>query len=283
MGDERQPASAAAAATAAPGTRTGGDPDSKRATASAAIVGGDGGRNPTGAETTPNITIPDGAGHSVGAAPETEPGEALASNPAPAEIGQGREKLNLDDLEFHCVRALRYHEARAAFLDLWRRLLDFAVILSGASAITSLVAQSPLWGVVANVATAAIGALQLVASLGDKAQEHRWVHRRYAELYGRVTEAKQAETVDPVEMRKLVKRWAAIWPDEGTTMHVLEAVAYNAAVRTLQAKVDPGCLITISPMQSFFRNIFSQEGFEAVTPNDKLAADRERAAEQSQT
>jgi len=276
MGDEHrasEPTAPGAEPNPASGRRR--DPDASRTAPTPAtteeVRTADGGGDPTGTEAAGGTALTaDGAGHRDGSSAETETRDATRA--AALETGQGREKLNLDDLEFHCVRALRYHEARAAFLDLWRRILDFAVIVLGAGAVTTLIAQSPFWGAVLNVSTAAIGAIQLVASLGDKAQEHRWVHRRYAELYGRVTEAKLLDAVEPEEMRKLVKRWSAIWPDEGTTMHVLEAVAFNAAVRTLNSKVDPGDLIKIGPLESIFRNIFSQEGFEAVTPNDKRRA-----------
>lgn len=270
MGDERL---AASAADTEPG-RWGRDPDAGRpaaASAAAAEVGvSDGRGEPTGPEAAAQDQAAHGGGLGAGAATA---GEADQTAPAASEE-EGR--LSLGDLEFHALRGIRYHEARGAFLDLQRRILDFAVVVLGAGAVTSLFAQSNAWAAGLNVATAAIGALQLVANLGDKAQEHRWARKKFCDLLARITEAKQEGAPSPREMRKLTKRWSEIWGDEPTTMHVLEALAHNATARAINREVDPDDLIAIPWWRSILRNWLAQEGFEPLTPAERRDAARRK-------
>jgi hypothetical protein len=274
MGDERHAASAEPTAAADPKPRRGRDPDADRATAAsatAAEVGvGDGREEPAGAEAATEAQTTHGGGLGTGPEAAGETGET-----ATTASEEGR--LSVDDLEFHALRGIRYHEARGAFLDLQRRILDFAVIVLGAGAVTTLIAQSPFWGAVLNVSTAAIGALQLVANLGDKAQEHRWARKKFCDLLARVTEAKQESALSPREMRKLTKRWSAIWGDEPTTMHVLEALAHNATARAINREIDPDDLIEIPLWRSVLRNWLAQEGFEPLTPAERRVAAERKA------
>lgn len=230
-----------------------------------------GGGEPAGPETATETQAPHRRG--LGTGPEATGEADEATSAAPEEEA----RLSLDDLEFHALRGIRYHEARGAFLDLQRRILDFAVIVLGAGAVTTLIANSQFWGAVLNLSTAAIGALQLVANLGDKAQEHRWARKKFCDLLARITEAKQEGSLTPREMRKLTKRWSEIWGDEPTTMHVLEAIAHNATARSINRDVDPDDLIEIPLWRSVLRNWSAQDGFEHLTPREKRAAAKRRA------
>lgn len=265
MGDERR---AATAPGTTPGPETGRrHPDafgSAPATQTETVGGGDGEGEPATAAATANP-----AGLSLG--PETA---AEATSPADTEA-YAPEKIDLDYLEFQALRGIRYHEDRGSFLDLWRRILDFCVVALGTAAVASLFAEKSTGAVAMNVATALVGALQLVANLSDKAQEHRWARRKFCDLLARITEAKQDETVSQRDMRKLTKRWTEIWSDEPTTMHVLEAVAYNATARALNRTIDPDDLIEIPLWRSALRNWLAQEDFEHLTPRERRAATKD--------
>lgn len=177
--------------------------------------------------------------------------------------------LSLDDVEFHALRAIRYHEARRRTLDLRRRWLDFLVVVGGAGATTSLIGSAG--GIAAGIGLvlAAIGGLQLVAGFGERAQEHEWLRRRFCEVLARVTEVKTSGGGDRDDLVGLAKRLAAIWSEEPPTMHVVEAIAHNAAERALRRDVLEDDLIEIGPWQRFTRNVSSWESFEPLTRREK--------------
>lgn len=249
----------------------------------------DAGRATPAAAAETEVRVGDGQEASTPTAATVDPERSSEDNQfragttaAASSAETAQEGLSLDDLEFHALRAIRYHEARGSFLDLVRRTLDFAVIALGTTAIASLFAERSAGAVALNVATALIGALQLVANLGDKAQEHRWARKKFCDLLARVTEAKLEGAVTPREMRKLTKRWTEIWGDEPTTMHVLEAVAYNATARSLNREIDPDELIEIPPWRSWTRNILAHEDFEHLTPREKREAAAKAARERAE-
>lgn len=280
MGNER-PAEAGPAASAsipttvtATGARSGRDPDAVRATtAPPAEIGEHDDREEAAADLGDEVSLGSEASDDerLGARPEAdanaEAGDVCYSSSATEAEGQ----MTLEEIELHVLRAIRYHEARARFLDFWRRVFDFLVILGGAGAVSTAANSSPFWGTVLGVAVAAIGALQLVAGFSEKAGEHTSLKRRFCGVLARITEARSEASISERELAKITKRWAAIWSDEPPTMHVLEAIAYNAASRTRIENIDDQDLIEIGLWQSLTRNLSSWESFEPLTRRERAA------------
>lgn len=213
-----------------------------------------------------------GPGHST--RPEAYAGEHEYN---PEELApESQAQMTLDDIEGHVLRAIRYHEARARFLDFWRRVFDFLVVVLGAGAVTTATTDYKVLGTVIGIALAAIGALQLVAGFSEKAGEHTSLKRRFCDVLARITEARASGADADRSLEKITKRWAAIWADEPPTMHVLEAIAWNAARRTREHDLDEDTLIAIGWWPSLTRNLSSWESFEPLTRGE--LAQRKAAA-----
>jgi len=179
--------------------------------------------------------------------------------------------VTLDEIEGHVLRAIRYHEARARFLDLCRRWLDFSVVLLGAGAITTATGgENTTLGVVVGVLLAGIGALQLVAGFSERANDHTSLKRRFCGVLAEIMEAR-GEPPSERRLAKITKKWAAIWSDEPPTLHVLEAIAWNAARRAREYELDESTLIEIPRWHSWTRNLSSWESFEPLTRAERAA------------
>ncbi|MDO9428409.1 MAG: hypothetical protein Q7T93_16455 [Methylobacterium sp.] len=277
MGDERPATAEHVAATVPVAEAAGRDQDSVRpspdeAAGEAEVEGGD------DREAKTAIRSDEGRARlSIGTTAATAPEDRTAGytkEAAAAEFEHVEETgrvTTLDEIEGHVLRAIRYHEARARFLDFWRRVFDFLVVVLGAGAVTTAFNKDGLAITLIGVALAAIGALQLVAGFSEKAGEHTSLKRRFCGILAMIMEARGEGAVNPRQTMKITKRWAAIWADEPPTLHVLEAIAHNAARRSREFDLDEDSLIEIGPWQSLTRNLSSWEGFEPLTRAERAA------------
>jgi hypothetical protein len=185
----------------------------------------------------------------------------------------------LDDLRFHTLRASRYHDARQRFLDFWRKVLDGLVIVLGAGTVTSMIGDDPnaLPTVLVGLATTVIGVVQLVTGLGERAQEHSWLKKRYFEVLADIEETLAKGSPTTADLARISKARSAIWGDQPPTYHVLDCIAYNAAKRSLD-NAPEGKLIYIGRWANLTRNLSTWENFCPET-NDERAA--RKAAEKT--
>ncbi|MEH3118868.1 MAG: hypothetical protein PGN25_15085 [Methylorubrum populi] len=267
MGDEQRPEAAEPAATSAsttaPGAETGAggrrDQVTVRPASSEAKVGGE-----HEGEGQADAGSPDHRG-GLGPRATTYATEAADETDLTKTATEAKGPLRLDDIEGHVLRAIRYHEARARFLDLCRRWLDFLVVLLGAGAITTATGgDKTMAGVMVGILLAGIGALQLVAGFSEKANDHTSLKRRFCGVLAEIMEAR-GEPPSERRLAKITKKWAAIWSDEPPTLHVLEAIAWNAARRAREYGLDESSLIDIPRWESWTRNLSSWESFEPLT------------------
>lgn len=287
MGDERptsaEPATSSTAQAGATAAAAGRDQVPVRTTPSAAEIGGGSVERSEIAEgqQSPHDVLRLGVGPTSRSAETRSDSEASDSKGGPRcdkeayeadEVFEGQ--MTLDEIEVHVVRAIRYHEARARFLDFWRRVFDFLVILGGAGSVTAAANTYPAVATVLGVTLAAIGAIQLVAGFSEKAGEHASLKRRFCAVLARISEARTDPAAGPHTVAKIAKRWSAIWADEPPTMHVLESIAYNAALRTLRPDLADDDLIYIGPWESLTRNLSSWESFEPRTRGERVAQER---------
>lgn len=286
MGDEQRPETAepaASASTAASGAKAGTEAGSGgrrdqipvRSSSPEAMTGGkDVGQTEAARQSTVGEpgSIEEGAGVCVGAEADAaeEASGAADESRAATDTAEIQGPLTLHDIEGHVLRAIRYHEARARFLDLCRRWLDFLVVLLGAGAVTAATGEHTLAGTVVGILLAGIGALQLVAGFSEKANDHTSLKRRFCGVLAEIVEAR-GEPPSERRLAKITKKWTAIWSDEPPTLHVLEAIAWNAARRSREYDLDEATLIEIPWWESWTRNLSSWESFEPLTRAERAA------------
>lgn len=117
-----------------------------------------------------------------------------------------------------------YQADREAYLDGWHRLLMFAVIMLGTSAVIAVV---PGWArVTASVATAAIGAADLVLGLSVRARTASFLRKGYFEIAAGLED----RSLSPRKAEAAMLRLAA---DEEPPYKAAHAVAENWATRAV--------------------------------------------------
>ena len=129
--------------------------------------------------------------------------------------------------KFEALRNAIYHSSRRRFFELLTRGLSFLVIVSGTAAVANLQVLEPRWW----AALAAVaGALQLVFDFNGRARLHELLQRRYFDLIAEI-DAKTNPTEEDFQ------KWQAalnrIYADEPPPMRALDAIAYNAACKSI--------------------------------------------------
>lgn len=122
------------------------------------------------------------------------------------------------------MRALRngiYHTIRRTHFERMDRVGNFVVIMLGTAVVASWV--NPVW---LGAATAVLGTLQLVWAPGMKARDHAVLQGKFFALVAR---AEAADGEDERLAVDLEQEMAKLYSEETTTMHAVNALAYNAA------------------------------------------------------
>lgn len=176
------------------------------------------------------------------ATPITEAGTIAAVEPA-AQALTPRARLR-----FELDRDARYHQERAAHLDRWRRILDFALLLAGGAIVGEIAVKAgdlltlsaTQW---LGLLVAAIGALQTVWEPGSRAAEHRAFCARYVALRGRMPAAQDGDLAAIDAEREAIENeepgvfwWleAHVW-DETARAHGLAPTTFHSLGRVKRA------------------------------------------------
>lgn len=135
------------------------------------------------------------------------------------------ESRPLTGLERAKMRALRngiYHTIRRSHYERIDRCLMFLIIMLGTGVMAS-VADAFYLG----TATAVLGSIQLVWAPGSRARDHAVLQGKF---YALLAQSENARRIDPEELAVQIEdELARLYSDETTTMHAVNALAYNAA------------------------------------------------------
>lgn len=145
-----------------------------------------------------------------------------------------------------------YNADREAFLDLSHRVLMFAVIMLGASSISAVM---PQWGLPwVGVATAAIGAADLLLNLSVRARTASYLRKSYFEIAAKLEEGKLTPDQAQAEMLRLAA-------EEEPPYRAAHAVAENWASGAVYASERP-TPCRVSFWRRTTRNIFRHGGHD---------------------
>jgi len=164
-----------------------------------------------------------------------------------------------DELNFAVEKSLRYHQRRRAFYDGWHRIIMFALILIGSASFADVVTHLSFYTITISgwggLVVAALAALDLVFSLGDKARDHEILHRRFTDLAISIrTEAETPERLQLWERRRLEME-----TDEPPIFWALEASCDNEVIKAWGRDVKNG-LVALSPWQRLMMNYLRFQG-----------------------
>lgn len=178
-----------------------------------------------------------------------------------------------EGLRFHALRNALYHTARRRWLEAANRVVTFLIIILGTAAAANLGRFLGFQAIetVFGIATAALGALQLVFDFGGRARTHQTLQQKYYELLARV---ESMTDDDPAVLCQLAGDLVRIYADEPPIADVPDAVAYNAAAKALGA-TDIACF-KISIWTRFSAALFPWFPFRLRT-RDEIVKDYAKA------
>jgi hypothetical protein len=132
------------------------------------------------------------------------------------------------DPRFDALRNALYHTQRRSFFDTLNRLINFLVVLVGASVAAKLASLLKFDSIWLELGVIFLATSQLVFDFSRRGMEHEFLQRRYYELLSEMD-------ADPeVNSESAKRKWSAklvtIAADEPLTMRALDAVAYNQAL-----------------------------------------------------
>jgi hypothetical protein len=174
------------------------------------------------------------------------------------------------DPQFDALRNALYHTQRRTFFDTLNRLINFLVVLVGASVaakVANLLKFDSIW---LELGIIFLATSQLVFDFGRRGMEHEFLQRRYYELLSEMD-------ADPeVNSESAKRKWSAklvtIAADERLTMRALDA-AYNQALDAMHDDPDiqKEYRQSVSLWQYSLRHFFSfqRTNFHAVAFGSK--------------
>ena len=178
-------------------------------------------------------------------------------------------KKEARSLLHECDRNARYHMARRAFLETCHRTLMTAILLSGSAAVASLIgdrADAPTT-IAAMVIPTLIGAIEAVWNLSGSARDHASLARSFYDLTGAIAYGK-ADEENATSWRR---RISALYGDEPSIYHALNAECYNAATTSLYREHKP--LFRVRWHQHLLRNVWRFSETELGQPEPISAGD----------
>ncbi|MBB4577278.1 MULTISPECIES: hypothetical protein [Rhizobium] len=154
-------------------------------------------------------------------------------------------------IRHNTLRNALYHIARRAWLERVSRFLNLAVILGGTSYAAQVFINSPRGTFVLGLASATLGAVQLIFDFSGKAHHHERLQKRYYDLLASVEETRGPTMDDCAAWRAELTR---IYADEPPTLRALDAIADNQATAATYGSSNPR--LNVSFWQSWTRNLF---------------------------
>jgi len=141
------------------------------------------------------------------------------------------------------------------------------VVVGGAAATGTLFAPQAGTKLAGGIgfAVAVVGALQLVFAFGERAQEHRWLQKRVAEVLAKMYELSTQKDWNENEIPNLVRKLGKIYADEPPTMYALDAICYNSAHLALNNPADPNDLIAIRKRERITAQFLQWSGRQFFT------------------
>lgn len=170
-----------------------------------------------------------------------------------------------DDPLFDAFRSSLYHEDRAAFLDRANKLMTFLIIVLGATAAFNVVGVLRLDHRAADFLVVVIASLQHVFRPGERATNHKWLHKNYKEFL-RELQLEDA-AIDEV-CTKFSAKLITMSVEEDIQMRAAMALGYN---ETLDMLVDDPELrasrrLRVRWYHVMFRHFFSFKGTDFSPP-----------------
>ena len=168
------------------------------------------------------------------------------------------EKMNIEDVEFECVRSAIYNGARMHFLDRSHRWMMFVVIASGAATVASFLRPMGVLPEVFALVSTIIGAANIAFGFATRARDHDYLRRRYYELIAKLTEGRaEGDIAERIHCEML-----RLTATEPPPLRALDAIAYNAALDGLGR--DPAHRIPIRWWESALRHLYPFNGTNFV-------------------
>lgn len=149
-------------------------------------------------------------------------------------------------LQISCTRNLRYHEDRERFLDRAHKVLILIIVSGGSSALTPLISIYPL-NIAVPVTIMAAGIFDIILNFSKQIATHQIFRQRTLDLLIDIgTNSENFET--------LQSKADQIFNSAPPTMHAVNAIAYNNALRGLGRRRTSELYIGIYPR--IFKHVF---------------------------
>ena len=132
------------------------------------------------------------------------------------------------DPRFDALRNALYHTERRNFLDFSNRLLNFVVIVLGASVAGKAAGLFSIQEHWLELSVVLFATMQLVFDFGGRARSHEFLQRRY--YYELLSEMESENLDNEKTKRKWSVKLLTIAGDEPMPMRALDAIAYNKAL-----------------------------------------------------
>lgn len=159
------------------------------------------------------------------------------------------------------LRNIHYHSGRRLFFDRLGKFANFAIVLLGAGATSSLTLQAGIDPVLIGASIAFIGGLQLVYDLSGQARNHQLLQKEYVGILADIERCTHPDY-------EICCRWIAdmveISAEEPPIMRALMAKAHNTSVDAM-ACLDADQKLIVPFWQSFSGYFFSHEGYQYQT------------------
>lgn len=157
--------------------------------------------------------------------------------------------MKYEHVEFDLVRSAIYHGARMRFYDRLHRWFMFAVILTGTSAVASILSDYGVRSAGLALAAALLGAADIAFGFSGRARDHDFLRRQYYELLAKLVERQNDENIASIVHCDMLRLSA----QEPPPLRALDAIAYNSALESLGRNPDER--IPIKWRETLLKNI----------------------------
>lgn len=157
-----------------------------------------------------------------------------------------------------CDRSIRYHQARARFLDSvhrWSQFFIFAFAMASVSDLASSLIGEDKFNMIWSALIGLLALLNFVFNPVEKAGLHRSLHRGFVMLAGEIDAAPNPNNITISHWKKTMH---ALFADEPPLYRALVAHCDNQVA--IRLGVDKGHFVELNWYYRRFRNIFPFQG-----------------------